>query len=352
MSSRKGDYSKLDQTTSKMKLYQKLLQGAMLSTEEARELMAQITTGLYNEVQLSAMITTFHMRSVSPTELLGFQKELLERCKKIPLEESGVIDLCGTGGDGKDTFNISTLTAFVLAAMGYKVLKHGNNGVSSSCGSSNVLNALGYQFPKDPNAVLDELNRYGLSFIHAPYFHPALKEVAQVRKKFGLKSFFNILGPLVNPAQPDLQVAGVYDLKIARLYTQLLQKQRRAFSVVHTIDGYDELSLTASAKIYGDHSTLIFHPLDVGVHPLRAEQLYSGGSIEASATIFRAIIEGKGTEAQNAVVAVNSALAIHTIDHGITLKEAFNESIQFLKSGSVTPLFELFTKTTTKSFAL
>jgi anthranilate phosphoribosyltransferase len=335
-----------------MKLYQKLLQGDVLTTEEASVLMAQITTGHYNDVQLSAMITTFHMRSLSSTELLGFQNELLERCMKIPLEDTGVIDLCGTGGDGKDTFNISTITAFVLAAMGYKVVKHGNNGVSSSCGSSNVLNALGYQFSKEPDQVLDELRRYGLSFIHAPYFHPALKEVAQVRKKFGIKSFFNILGPLVNPAQPDLQVAGVYDLRIARLYTQLLQKQRKAFSIVHTVDGYDELSLTAAAKIYGDQSTLIFQPSDLGVRPLRAEQLYSGGSIQSSAAIFQSIIRGKGTEAQNAVVAANTALAIHTINHDISLKEAYHNSFQFLQSGAATPLFERFIKTTTKSFAL
>lgn len=293
-----------------MKKYlKKLYESQSLTKEEAREALLLISEGKVNHAEMASLLTVYLMRPISVNELAGFRDVLLELCKPMPVDVPS-IDVCGTGGDSKNTFNISTLSALVAAACGVNVAKHGNYGVSSVSGSSNVLEALGYKFTDDTNALRRQLDKFNICFMHAPLFHPALKHVAPVRKEMGVKTFFNMLGPLVNPARTSHKMVGVYNLELARVYHYLLQSENQKYCIVHSLDGYDEISCTSDFKLYTHEGEQVLSPLQLKVSLVSEESLFGGHSVEDAALIFRNVIANKGTKEQTEVLALNSAYAI------------------------------------------
>jgi len=264
--------------------------------------------------------------------LEGFRDALLELCLAVDLSDYNPIDLCGTGGDGKDTFNISTLSSFVTAGAGIKVTKHGNYGVSSKCGSSNVMEFLGIKFSNEADFLTKSIEEAGICVLHAPLFHPAMKNVAPIRKELAVKTFFNMLGPMVNPAFPQNQMVGVFNLELARMYGYLYQNTDKNFTVLHALDGYDEISLTGDTKTISNGSEGIIKPSDFGLMPIDAESIVGGDDITDSAQIFMSVLNGKGTEAQNNVVCANAGVAIATVE-GTTPKEGFEKAKESLLSG-------------------
>lgn len=320
-------------TDNKMKnILNRLINHETLSIQEAKDVIVNISQGSYNQSQIASFLTVFMMRTITVDELTGFRDALLEMCVRVDLSDYNTIDLCGTGGDGKDTFNISTLASFVVAGAGIKVTKHGNYGVSSISGSSNVLESLGVTFSSDSSFLKRSLDKAGICFMHAPLFHPAMKNVGQIRKDLAVKTFFNMLGPMVNPSFPKNQLIGVYSLELARTYAYLYQKTDVNFSILHSLDGYDEISLTGSTKIIKNQKEGIFNPSDFGLSVLDRNEILGGNSIEDSAAIFQKIISGKGTAAQENVVCANAAMAISTVNNCPEI-EGFEIAKESLKSG-------------------
>lgn len=293
-------------------LLNRLINHESISSEEAKSVLVNISNGKYNQSQIASFLTIFMMRSITLDELKGFRDALLELCIPIDLAAFNAIDLCGTGGDGKDTFNISTLSSFVTAGSGVKVSKHGNYGVSSACGSSNVMEYLGIKFSNDEDFLKHSIDKAGICVLHAPLFHPAMKNVAPIRRELGVKTFFNMLGPMVNPSFPKNQMVGVFNLELLRLYGYLYQNTNKNYSIVHALDGYDEISLTGKTKVISNHSETMFSPEDLGVSKIEQSAIFGGNSVEDAAKIFMAVISGNGTEAQNNVVCANAGLAIAT----------------------------------------
>ena len=283
-----------------------------LSKDEAKEVLLNISKGECNNSHISSFLTIFMMRNITLEELQGFKEALLELCIKIDLSDYNAIDLCGTGGDNKDTFNISTLSAFITAGAKVNVSKHGNYGVSSSCGSSNVLEFLGIKFSNNKDFLKKSIEKSGICILHAPLFHPAMKNVAPIRKELGLKTFFNILGPLVNPSFPKNQIVGVFNLELARLYSYLFQKTNKNYAIIHSLDGYDEISLTGNVKVITRNEENIFSPQDLSLQKLNSKSINGGKTIKESAKIFMDILQNNGTKYQNQVVFANSGLAIST----------------------------------------
>lgn len=311
----------------------KLINHDILSKEDAKQILVNIAHGAYNTSQIAAFLTVYMMRSITIDELEGFRDALLELCLAVDLSAYDPIDLCGTGGDGKDTFNISTLASFVTAGAGVKVTKHGNYGVSSKCGSSNVMEFLGIKFSNDAVFLERSIDKAGICVLHAPLFHPAMKNVAPIRRELGVKTFFNMLGPMVNPAFPKNQMVGVFNLELARMYGYLYQNTDKNFTVLHALDGYDEISLTGNTKTISNRSEGMLAPSDFGVSPVRQDEISGGESIEQSAQIFMDILQAKGTEAQNNVVCANAGVAIATAK-GISIKEGFEKAKASLMGGN------------------
>ena len=314
------------------KILTRLIQYQQLEKEEAKQIIIKIADGQYNTSQIASFLTIFMMRNISLDELEGFREALQELCINVDLSEFNTIDLCGTGGDGKNTFNISTLSSLVTAGAGIKVSKHGNYGVSSGCGSSNVLETIGIKFSNDKDFLKKSIEKAGICFLHAPLFHPAMKNVAPVRKQLGLKTFFNILGPIVNPSFPKNQLIGVFSLELARLYSYLFQKTNINYTILHGLDGYDEISLTGNTKIYTKKSENILSPEDFGVIPTKPESISGGKDISSSVKIFMDIIKNNGTDAQNNVVCANAGMAIATILK-VSHIEGFEKAKESLESG-------------------
>jgi anthranilate phosphoribosyltransferase len=317
------------------KLLDKIFEAELLSKEEARELLTQITEGKVNDAQIIALMTALKMRTISTAELNGFREALLEQAIIPDLYTNEAIDVCGTGGDGKNTFNISTLAAIVIAGTGYKVIKHGNYGVSSMVGSSTILEKMGYHFTTRSAELNQQLLEQNICFLHAPLFHPALKKVAPIRKDLGMRTFFNFLGPLVNPVQPRYQLTGVYSLALIRVYKQILSSERTAFKVVHSLDGYDEVSLTSAFKVANKNEELILYPEDLDLNPLSKEDLYCGDSIEEAQEIFRNVLKGTATQAQMQVVLTNAALGIQCFDSTKSFTSAYKEAADAVVNGTV-----------------
>ncbi len=313
-------------------LLNRLINHETISKEEAKSVLVNISKGSYNPSQIASFLTVYMMRSITVEELEGFRDALLELCIAVDLSEYNPIDLCGTGGDGKDTFNISTLSSFVSAGAGIKVTKHGNYGVSSKCGSSNVMEHLGIKFSNDKDFLKRSIEEAGICVLHAPLFHPAMKNVAPIRRELGVKTFFNMLGPMVNPAFPKNQIVGVFNLELARMYGYLYQNTDKNFTIIHALDGYDEISLTGSTKTISNHTEGMLTPQDFGVTALKQEQIAGGDSIEDSAAIFMNILQGKGTDAQNHVVCANAGMAIATVE-GVQPIEGFERAKESLLSG-------------------
>ena len=306
----------------------RLINHEMLSKEEAKNVLFNISNGSYNPSQISAFLTVYMMRSISIDELAGFREALLELCVRVDLSSYNTIDLCGTGGDGKDTFNISTLASFVSAGAGIKVAKHGNYGVSSISGSSNVMEKLGVKFSNDNDFLEKCIDQAGICILHAPLFHPAMKNVGPIRKELGVRTFFNMLGPMINPSFTQNQLVGVFNLELARMYAYLYQNTDINYTILHSLDGYDEVSLTGPTKTITKKMEAVLKPEDFGVRTLLQSEIEGGKTIEESAEMFMNIISGKGTEAQNNVVCANAAMAIATVNGSSPL-----ESFQLAKEG-------------------
>jgi anthranilate phosphoribosyltransferase len=314
------------------KILNHLFENRTFNREEAYEILTNITSEKYNSSQIAAFLTAYNMRSIRDVELEGFRDAMYDLCLKIDFSDYELIDLCGTGGDGKNTFNISTLASFIVAGAGYKVAKHGNYGVSSGCGSSNVMEYLGYRFSNDPKELYRALDNANITFLHAPLFHPAMKTVAPIRRELGSKTFFNMLGPLVNPANPKYQSVGVFSLELARLYGYIYQKTDKKFSILHALDGYDEISLTGDFKLINNLAEQIITLKDLGIEAIRQEQISGGNTVEEAAGIFKDILEGEGTKAQNQVVLANAALAIQTFEMTKSFRECYQEAEESLIS--------------------
>ncbi|SDX09389.1 anthranilate phosphoribosyltransferase [Flavobacterium degerlachei] len=304
----------------------------MLSKEEAKNVLVNISNGSYNPSQISAFLTVYMMRSISIEELAGFREALLELCIRVDLSAYNAIDLCGTGGDGKDTFNISTLASFVAAGAGIKVAKHGNYGVSSISGSSNVMEKLGIKFSNENDFLERSIDQAGICVLHAPLFHPAMKNVGPIRKELAVKTFFNMLGPMVNPSFPKNQLVGVFNLELARMYAYLYQNTDVNFTILHSLDGYDEVSLTSPTKIITSSMEGMLSHESFDVRLLSQSEIEGGKTIDESAQMFTDIISGKGTEAQNNVVCANAAMAIATVTKCSPL-EGFEQAKESLLSG-------------------
>jgi len=310
----------------------RLINHEILTKEEAKDVLVNISSGSYNPSQISAFLTVYMMRSISIEELAGFREALLELCIRVDLSAYNTIDLCGTGGDGKDTFNISTLASFVSAGAGIKVAKHGNYGVSSISGSSNVMEKLGVKFSNDAQFIEKCVDQAGIAILHAPLFHPAMKNVGAIRKELGVKTFFNMLGPMVNPSFPQNQLVGVFNLELARMYSYLYQNTNVNFTILHSLDGYDEVSLTGPTKVITSTQERMLNPADFGVRLLEQSEIEGGKTIEESAEMFMNIISGKGNEAQNNVVCANAGIAIATVTKCSPL-EGFELAKESLLSG-------------------
>ncbi len=315
------------------KTLQYLFEHKTLSRASAREVLLNIGNGVYNEHEVTAFMTVYLMRSVTIEELQGFRDALLELCIKVDLNGYEVIDIVGTGGDGKNTFNISTLSCFIVAGTGNKVAKHGNYGASSISGASNVMEQLGYKFKNDPLVLKKEVEKANICFMHAPLFHPALKAVGPIRKNLGMRTFFNMLGPMVNPALPTYQLVGVYSLEMARIYNYLLQETGGNFTIIHSLDGYDEISLTGDTKVITNTGEKILTPEQIGKRMVSPEDIYGGNTTEEAARIFLKILKGEGSFAQNAVVLANAAMALNCTGKYKDHNDAYHAVVESLESG-------------------
>lgn len=325
----------------------RLIKHQSLTKEEARQMIINIADDKYNTSQIASFLTVYMMRSITLEELDGFRLALLELCNSINVNEFNTVDLCGTGGDNKDTFNISTISSFIVAGAGIKVTKHGNYGVSSSCGSSNVLEALGIKFSNKEDHLKRCLDKAGICILHAPLFHPAMKNVAPIRRELGVKTFFNMLGPLVNPSFPKNQITGVFNLELARLYNYLLQKTDINFTILYDLNGYDEISLTGNTKAFSKKSERLIKSKDFGLNRVNETDISGGKSIESSAKIFMDIIQNKGTKAQHDVVCANAGTAISTTLN-LSIREGFEKAMESLKSGDAFKAFKKLKKISQK----
>ena len=314
------------------KILNHLFEQKTFGKDESKEILTNISLGKYNNSQMAAFMAAYCMRNITVDELEGFRDGMLELCLKADLHEYELIDLCGTGGDGKDTFNISTLASFIVAGAGYKVSKHGNYGVSSGCGSSNVMEYLGYSFSNDTDHLKKSLDNAGICFLHAPLFHSAMKTVAPIRKELGVKTFFNMLGPLVNPARPKYQMVGVFSLELARLYAYLYQKSDTKYTIVHALEGYDEISLTCDFKTFSASGEHIHSIAELGFEKIDPGKIGGGSTVKDSADIFKAVLEGEGTTEQNNVVVCNAAVAIQTIKPERSFADCFYDAEESLQS--------------------
>jgi len=310
-----------------------------LSEAEAYAAMQQVAGGYCNEAQLAGFLSAYIMRKPAPGELSGFCAALMDNCRPVLLH-AGAADIVGTGGDGKDSFNISTLSAIVVAAAGYKVIKHGNYGASSFCGSSNILEYLGYSFSRDETVLQRQLDKTNFCFLHAPLFHPALKNVALTRKNLGVRTFFNLLGPLVNPARPEKQLLGVSNLEIARTYNYLLQGKGQQYAIVYSLDGYDEISLTAPFKVMSATGEELYEPIDIGFDYIPPKAIAGGNSMTSAAAIFKSVLTGDAPQDQIDVVIVNSGFAIRLFHPEKPVTECAEIARAALLSGKALEVFK------------
>jgi anthranilate phosphoribosyltransferase len=315
------------------KILNHLFEHKNLTRLEAKQVLIDIGNGAFNEHELSAFMTVYLMRSITMPELLGFRDALLDLCIPIDMEDRPVMDIVGTGGDGKNTFNISTLSCFIVAGAGQPVAKHGSYGASSISGASNLMDFIGYKFKNDQNTLRKEIDETNMCFLHAPIFHPALKIVAPIRKNLRVRTFFNMLGPMVNPVSPTYQLVGVYNLEMARIYNYLLQSFGKKFMIINSLDGYDEISLTSDAKIITEKGEKVMSPFQMAKRSIDPSEIYGGDSVEEAASIFLKILKGEGSIAQNAVVTANAAMALHMTGKYADYDAAFDAAEESLVSG-------------------
>lgn len=317
-----------------------LFEHKTLSRDKAKETLVNISKGIYSDAEIASFTTVYLMRSITIPELLGFRDALIDLCVPVDLKPFNVLDIVGTGGDGKNTFNISTLSCFIVAGTGQKIAKHGNYGASSISGSSNVMEAHGYKFSSDNKKLLNEVDKANICFMHAPLFHPALKVVGPVRKNLGVRTFFNMLGPMVNPALPGVQIIGVYNLEMARIYSYLLQQSNAKFTIVHSLEGYDEISLTGDTKVITNEGEKICSAESLGKRMVSPSDIYGGNSTDEAAKIFLTILKGEGTWAQNAVVIANAAIALSATGDYTDYEQCYEMAVESLESGEAYQSFK------------
>ena len=314
-----------------------------LTKQEAKEILTNIASGgQYTPSQIVAFLTVFNMRSITVEELDGFREAMLELCIPIDLKAYDPMDLCGTGGDGKDTFNVSTLASFVTAAAGIPVTKHGNYGVSSVSGSSNMIEYFGYTFTNEEDQLKRKLEETNICFLHAPLFHPAMKNVGPLRRELKVKTFFNMLGPMVNPAFPKKQIVGVFSLELARLYGYIFQKNSPSFMILHSLDGYDEISLTGACKVISSEGEYLYQPQDFQLQRHTPEALAGGTSVKEAAHIFERVLKNEGTQAQKEVVIANAGVAIKCAKPNQSLEDSLAAAREALESGKALDTFQRF----------
>lgn len=323
-------------------ILERLFKYESLSGEETKALLHGIANGEFNNSQIASLITTYLMREISIDELNGFTEALLEACHAVEFDGYTPIDIVGTGGDGKDTFNISTCSSFVVAASGYPVAKHGNYAASSVSGASNVMELSGVKFTNDRDTLRRSMDECNMAYLHAPLFNPAIKAVTPIRRELGVRSFFNILGPLVNPAKPKYQLLGVYNLSLLRLYSYIFQTKMDNFAVVHSLDGYDEISLTSDFRVSSAAGEHIYTPQQLGFDTYKESDLYGGTTCEEAAQIFHNVLNNCSTAAQRDVVLANSALAISVASDGKTFEESIAIAKETLESGKAAQTFKRF----------
>jgi len=304
----------------------KLFNHERLSKSEAKQVLIEIASEQYNDAHLASFMTVFMMRPITVDELSGFRNALKELAIKVDFSDYNTIDIVGTGGDGKNTFNISTLTSFIVAGTGQKVAKHGNYSVSSQSGSSDMLESFGYNFTNDESTLKKHLDKANICFLHAPKFHPAMKAVGPTRKALKLKTFFNMLGPLVNPSSPKNHMLGTFNLEVARLYNYILQEENINYGIIHALDGYDEISLTSGFKIFTKQREQLINPEDLGQKRIQQSEIFGGNNVAEAAKIFKTILDGEGTDAQNNVVLTNAAFALKIVDENKSFELAFEEA--------------------------
>lgn len=320
-------------------IFNELIDHRSLTKESARNVLIELASGKYNGSQMAAFMTVYMMRTITVDELQGFRDAMLELCVQARFDEP-VMDVCGTGGDGKNTFNMSTLSSFIVAAAGQPVAKHGNYGVSSACGSSNLLEFFGYKFTNNMDVLKRSLDHANICFMHAPLFHPALKNVAPIRKELGVKTFFNMLGPMVNPSFPTRQLVGVFNLELARQYGYLYQNTDKQYVILHSLDGYDEISLTGPFKYFFNRGEKLIEPGEMGLPKLKHEDILGGTTVEESATVFMNVLEGKGTDAQEAAVIANAGMALYTAEQDKGIIAAVGKAKEALDSGKALKAFK------------
>lgn len=317
-----------------------LFAGNTLTKEEAHRALIGIGEGQFSDAEIASFLTVFRMRPIRAEELAGFRQALLDLCVAVDLSDFNTIDVVGTGGDGKNTFNISTLSCFVLAGAGYKVTKHGNYGLSSVSGASNMFEYFGYKFSNNPDKLRREVDQAGICFLHAPLFHPAMKNVGPVRKALKVRTLFNMMGPIINPSFPKNQLVGVSDLETMDLYNRVFAESDQNYVIVHSLDGYDEISLTGDARFVTNIAEDSISAAHFGLSPVKPEELSGGNSVDDAAKIFRNILEGKGTGAQKDVVIANAALGIRCISPEKPLADCVAEASESLQSGKALAALE------------
>ena len=314
-----------------------------LTKDQAKEILQNIAQQKYNQIQIASFLTVFSMRSVTIEEMSGFTEVLQETCVPVNLEGYDTIDMCGTGGDGKNTFNISTISSFVVAGAGVNVAKHGNYGVSSLCGSSNIMEALGYTFSTDSAKLKNDIEKSGMCYMHAPLFHPTMKEVGPIRKQLIVRTFFNMAGPLVNPARPTSQCVGVFNLEVGRIYKYLFQQNNKQFIIVHNLDGYDEISLTAPVKIMSNNFERIISPQEFGFSQIKPNQIDGGNTIEEAVSICMSVLNNTATKAQKEVVMANAAMGIKSIKQNQSIEDCIAQARESIESGAALQVLKKLT---------
>jgi anthranilate phosphoribosyltransferase len=310
-----------------------LFEGNTLTREEAYKVLINIGMGKHSEIEFASFLTVFKMRSITGDELAGFRDAMAELSLNTDLSDYNAIDVVGTGGDGKNTFNISTLACFIIAGAGVNVTKHGNYAVSSVSGSSNLLEVFGYKFSNDPEKLKNDLEKSNFCFLHAPLFHPAMKHIAPVRKALKVQTFFNILGPMINPSSPKYQVLGVYNQEVFDQYKAVYETLDLSYMIINSVDGYDEVSLTTDTHYAANHREGYLTPGDFKLEKVNPHTIYGGDSIDKAAAIFLQILEGRGTREQNSVALANAALGLNLVKPEKNLSECVEIASESLFSG-------------------
>lgn len=324
-------------------IFNRLLNHEELQREETKNLLVAITQGELNDPEIAALLTAIQMRGITVEELLGFRDGILETGVPVPLHCDRYIDVVGTGGDRKNTFNISTTACFVIAGAGYKVAKHGNFSATSVSGASNVIKNHGVMFTDDADKLNRSLNECGIVYLHAQLFAKAMKFVGAIRKALPFPTFFNLLGPIINPSKPQCQLLGVANLNQMRLYQQVYQRIGIDYGIVNSIDGYDEISLTSDFKVTTNDYERVFKPADLGFDIARPEELVGGATEEEAAQIFDAVLQGTALQAQKNIVMANAAFAIQVLEKGKkSIEECIDIARESLDSGKALSTFRRF----------